>query len=454
MTEFITKVFDIFYEYPEFGRHVADVIWEIHHIYPRKFEKMIDWEDDPSMAKMIQVYDVLFVDYYFKEIDSLFLNWVIENFSNRFTDDELQEMKAQVSAHLDFYEVEEVKAGKGSYLKSLMTGEQVFVNDVSSSKALKKWDIVLTRCYSLNDQHFITGTLEVFAYPQKEFILTTLKEAFKQFQEETGSSDYGFFAKENWPIFFEIDRKIRRNQEKKKFYTKYGELQFCEVRFEVKNLPNILLTIVSLDEFISTGTKSRKIGKKRTTKRYDFDWISFGLEKELKKLEKNNLQDGILLSTRMANEEGEISNVDLLGDFHIDRILGRLEVRSLELAEFAVKHFKKIFGNSLKFKRIDKKKIDLEKLKEKPIEDLQPKNKDGIDPKLKQKVEEKVYMEILDQKIPALNNLSPREASKTPEMRHKLIEWLKGLAYFMQTDENINGKKIINMLEKELNIRL
>ena len=462
MTEFITKVFEIFSEYPELGRHVADVIWEINHISPRKFEKIIDRDDETSMAKMIQVYDVLFVDYYFKEIDSLFLNWVIENFPNRFTKEEFQEMKAQAKAYLDFFEVQNVEAGKGSFLKSLMTGEQFFVNDVSSSYGLHKWDIVLTRRYSLNDQHFITGTLEIFPYTKKEFILTSLKEVFDEFQEETGSTDYGLFAKENWPIFFEIVRDIRKEEENKKIYTKYGELQFCEVRFDVKNLLYILKKAESLDEFLLTGTKLRKFGKKRTVKRYDFDWISLGLEKELKKIEKSGQPGGFLHSTRMVNEKGEFNNAELLGNFHVDRILGRLEVRSLELAEFAIEHFKEIFGDSLKFKRIDKKKIDFKKLKEKAMEERQSEyeyededeNEDKVDPKLKQKVQENLYLEILNQKVPALNNLTPKEAAKNPEMRHELIEWVKGLVYFLIRDENINEKEIIRIFEKELNIKL
>ncbi len=72
---------------------------------------------------------------------------------------------------------------------------------------------------------------------------------------------------------------------------------------------------------------------------------------------------------------------------------------------------------------------------------------------MKENVLKNYYLNLLDVKLPALNNLTPREARKDPAYLPLLIGWLKDL-------ENISERKrrngletvSIEILKKELDI--
>jgi len=459
MATFESKVSVIFDENPRLARRIPAVIRKIFHESESKFKQRLKNEsDEHRQSLMMRLFDILFIDFYFDDLNDRFLSWVIGHHAERFSESELEEMRAESESYLDFYEVQQVFPGDGCLIKSLFTNNEGFLKDVSSSFNLVKWDIILSRCYLFRRDYYATGSLVRFRPSDKKYIINRIKEARLEDDDLTGNQDYGDFAKNHWEIFCQIEREIRERAQNKKFYTKYGEVHLCEVRFQVKNLQAVLRTIDSLDEFNFIETKTRRdTVKKKNVVRYQFDWFTLGIEEELEQIRTGQIDDGIIITTAQLDIDGNQTGIDVIGNFFIDQFLCRLETRSQELAEFAVRHFAGLFGDALIFKRIIKIKSSTNLIKEakKMQKETGNANQQQENSEFRQKVEKDIYMKLLDEKIPLLNNMSPREARKDPAGFSLLIDWLKDMENRFERDRKTGQKSFLfQLIKKELNIDL
>ncbi len=454
MASFEKKVSEIFDETPRLARKIPFVIRKMFQESDAEFKRRIrNMPEDAQQSEFLKLFDVLFIDCYFTELNNRFMSWVIEHHAERFTEEELEEMRAQALSHLDFYEVLHVYPGKGCDIKSILTDESGFLRDVSSSRVLVKWDIIMSRCYRFRGDYLATGSLTLFRPDDKEYIIRTIKEALARSAHDTEVS-YAFFAKTNWDMYYQIERDITEKAMNRKVYTKYGELQLCEVRFQVHELQTILKTIDTCDEFDFVETRERQASQKRKKiKRYQYDWLTLGIEEELKPLETINMENGVIFHTSQLDMAGNQTGIDLIGSLYVDQFLVRLETRSLDLAEFAVRHFETIFKKALTFKRIVNIKMDSGAVQKNVKENEKPVAPKHPNPDLIREIREKYYLELLDEKIPQLKNKSPREARHDTEAYPLLVNWLKGLENMIERSQQRNDVYFsIDLIKKELNI--
>lgn len=455
MASFESKVSDIFHENPRLVRKIPGLIRRMFQESESEFKRRMEREAEEGVyPSLLRLYDALFIDFYFKELKDYFISWVIDNSPARFTELELEEMRAQAVSHLDFYEIQDVVPGEGSYIKSICSDNEGFLRDVSSSTKLVKWDILLVRCYSFKGEYYATGATSLFSPADKEFIQQQIEKARSEYEHDFGETDYADFAKNQWEVFYQIEKDIITKAKNKKYYTSYGELQLCDVRFRVQNVQSILQKIKLLDEFVFVETKIRKDKtKKRNVTRYQFDWVTQSIEKELESIKTRNIEDGVMLQTHQLDEEGAKMGFEAIGTLYVDQFLCRLETRSLDLANFAVNHFAELFGDALVFKRILKIKYDVASKQEGEQKKTEASDYIPEDPELLNKIGEKIYLDLLDQEVPFLNNLTPREACNDLVGRPLLIEWLKGLENSLERRRKA-GEQVISIkkIKKELNI--
>jgi len=455
MASFESKVSDIFDENPELARKIPALIRQIFNESETKFRMRLKNESEEiQRAQLMRLFDILFIDFFFDDLEDRFLNWVIDHYADRFSESELEEMHAQSESNLDFYEVQQVFPGDGSHIKSLFTNQEGFLKDVSSSFKLVKWDIVLTRCYLFRDDYYSTGSLTLFGPADKELIINRVREARSENKQIARDPAYADFAKNRWDIFFRIEREIRERAKNKKFYTNYGELQLCEARFLVKDIQTIFEILMSREEFNFIEAKRRKDKKrKRDITRYQFDWFTLGIEKELESIKTGDIENGIVLTTSQLDVKGKKLGIEVIGNLFVDQFLFRLETRSLDLAEFAISHFTRLFGDALAFKRIVKRNITSSP--EQKISAELKKDEQSIQPpsRLIRQIEEKYYLSLLDEKIAALNNISPREARHDPSTMPLLIDWLKSLENILERNK-LKGEQFFSIMKikKELDI--
>jgi len=452
---FESKVSEIFDENPGLAREIPGVIRRIFNESELQFKRRLsDAPEYERQSHLMRLFDILFIDFYFKKLNSRFMNWVIDNYPERFNQVELKEMRAQSESHLDFYEIQQVYPGEGSLIKGLITNEEGYLKDVTSSFDLTKWDIVLCRCYPFNGMYYCTGSIARFMPTDKKFIIDRIKSAWQADDDRSGYRDYHDFAKNNWELFFRIEREIREEAQNQKLYTRYGEYQPCSVRFKVKDFNRIMSTIKASAEFNFIETKKRRDNAtKKTVIRYQFDWLTFGIEKDLESIRTpDNPGNGIILNTFQLDKNGNQMEIDAIGSLYLDQFLCRLEVGSLELADFAVRHFSDLFGDAVVLKKVIKKEIvDLDNEPE-AVNEVMPAPPE-VEPGLMQKFLTEYYLKLLDERIPALNNMTPREARKDPAALPMLIDWLKEIENKSESDRK-RGKEtnVIDMMKKELDI--
>lgn len=446
MASFESKVSDIFSENPKLARKLPVVIRQLFHESESEFKRRMRNEAEHVVqAAMLRLFDILFIDFYFDKLDDRFMNWVIDHYAERFTDSELDEMRAQADSNLDFYEVQDVVPGQGCYIKSLCSSNEGFLRDVSSSSKLVKWDITLSRCYYFKGEYYATGAFTLFSPADKKFIQERIEKACSEFTDNFQETEYSDFAKNRWEVFYQIEQEITTKAMNKKYYTTYGELQLCDVRFRVQNIQIILDKIKICDEFSFVETKIRKDkNRKRNVSRYRFDWITLGIENKLDTIKTKDIKNGFMLQTQQLDINGNQMDFEPIGTLYVDKFLCRLEIRSYELAEFAVRHFTQLFGDALIFKRIIKLKHNIGSKQDVEKKKTETPNLNQQDPDLHKKVGEKLFLDLLDKKIPALNNLSPREARQDIVARPLLIEWLKGLENIFER-KRLAGKQTISI---------
>ncbi|MBN1782742.1 hypothetical protein JW948_16520 [bacterium] len=455
MASFESRVSDIFDENPRLARNIPVVIRKLFRESESEFKrKSRSCSEDEYKSRLLKLFDILFIDFYFKEIDDRFLSWVIEQYPERFTAEELDEMRAQAGSHLDFYEIQEVMPGRGSRIKSLFTEDEGFLKDVSSSYHFVKWDIILSRCYRFHGNYLATGSVSRFNIIDKELIMERMNKAYSDFMLHYKDSEYNDFAKSRWEVFFQIEHESHEKAKNRVFYTSYGRLQLCEVRFHVHDLKSILEKIKDFEEFNQVDIKERRIGnKKRKVKRYHYDWLTLGIEEELADIRTGDVTDGVLLFTKQLDIAGKDTGIEAIGSLYLDELLARLETRSMELAGFASRHIPALFGSALAFKRINKMSMNPKTASAVNEDDTPVSQLSGPPPELKRKINRKVYLSRLDERIPALNHLTPREARQDPAMLPRLIDWLKGFENILER-RRMEGDEVIsiNLIKKALNI--
>ena len=455
MASFESKVSEIFGENPRLARKIPIVIRKIFHESEPEFKRrMNNATEEDAQTFLMLIFDALYMDFYFDELGDRFMSWVIENYPERFTASELNEMQAQAESHLDFYEVQKVVQGKGSYIKSLFTETEGFLKDVSASYNFVKRDIFMGRCYFFKGDYYATGSFSVFSLVDKKIIKEEMGKIYLNNDYDPDREEYADFAKNHWDIFYDIKREVSERKKNKKIYINYGEYQPCEVRFQVNDVNTILKKIEQSKNFNFVDIRVRKIKKrKRGVDRYHFEWTTLGIEKELEPIKLKNKEDGILVSSFQVDENGKPTNIELLGDVYIDKYLCRIEIKSVELAEFAVKSFTGFCGNAITFKRIIKKKVDMDVVPEDIGEPAAEKKHTIAESEMLKEVGEKYYLDLLDEKVPALKGMTPREARNDPILLPLLIEWLKDLENMLEHQRR-DGMPVIsiNKIKRELNI--
>ncbi|NIA30123.1 MAG: hypothetical protein GWP06_09455 [Actinobacteria bacterium] len=437
------RISEIYNNYPKLKKAIPEITRIIFAETEQEFKlSLTRLDESEAQAKWTTLQDILFHDYFYESIENWFLDFVLEKHACNFTSLELFDIEAEAKSHLDFYEVMENNPGKGSRLKSLFNEKEISLSDISSSNKFVKWDIVLCRvCYSKNGV-FLTGVAARFSPTEKDFIMKQLLKAHKDYASKFQDDNYTHFAKDRWDVFFEIESEIANHTRESKIVTPYGKLQFCELFFNVKNLDAMLSKIDSLQEFSFTKEEIRPDRKNRKLKmtRYNYDWQkSSENEKELIALEKApETQDGFIFTSDRIQQYDTETGVRFLGNFFIDKYIARLEVHSMELAEFAQKRFAELFSSSLEYKRFLKK--DMKKLLSKP--NNTEKDQLAKEDEIPQEVSEKLVMDYLDnyyenllnESIPMLENMTPREASQSKHGRELVDNWLKSM-------ENIEERK-------------
>jgi len=320
-----------------------------------------------------------------------------------------------INSYMGLYEVLEVREGEGLKVRNLFSGREMEIKDVLASGQVVIWDLLLMRIVSLEGAHRIAGKILCIPRDLKKEVLDFLRAELRK----TGGEDWSAFLKENAyriPHFLED-----RPKETPRFLTEERDnLVIAVARFEIRDFEETVDRLESESDFV--------IDEFRPGKEAKLTWLKKGKSKEIKKKEEG--EKGLVILSQLVHDTGKMKWA-VLGNLTLSPGRLALECFSRERLDFGKKRLKEILGKDLvhkldSFEDPDKRLGDAafaeEEKPEKPDALPSGEARAGMEALLRE-----FYENWVDQKIPVLDGLTPRQAVRTGEGREKLLELIKGL---------------------------
>jgi len=255
--------------------------------------------------------------------------------------------------------------------------------------------------------------------------MDTLRDSFQKERRKHKEMTIKDYLSENFGSFGSLIYDLSR--EKSIAALERMDLHQCKALYKIEgNYAQIKAVLDTKPDF---EKRERHREEKKVAGAYYYSWLRRGESKALEKKmspsfrHRDEKEDGV----------GTIGNIILFPDKLI------VEAFTKQKYKFAKTMIKKFFGENLQLQ--NEAVVDLAKQQAAKIEDnyedyaqelilgKQEGKKEDIPPEiareLLQKMHKRHYTVFLDDKIPALDNMTPREAASDPQMRPRLIELMK-----------------------------
>ena len=341
--------------------------------------------------------------------------------------------------HYSFYVVQEAVPGKSLTLKDIFLKTTITVKELQGSQTLKPGDILFTRILSMDNQSICVGMFPLTIPSKFHTELIDIREALI---EENGSLTRDKLAGELEEsvreILFELLEDILNPVLPQLCNTDGDPIVFCTLSFalnaSIEDAVDALLPMTlskDREEFLNDAKRNKKTG---AIVRVELPWIKKGNK-------KNKHWDNTLLGN-MVIEVNKIT----------------VDVNSENRARKAEKEIIRRLKDNAQLLNIKKQSAEkamiAERKKEKPKktsrEEIPLAEKNAIiEAHLKQH-----YIQWLDDSLPILNGLTPREAAKTEDGRERLEAVLLSFErHSMATSKADDEPKVdVTWLRKELGI--
>ncbi len=390
-----------------------------------------DFEDDgkpPQFADLSHFYNWFAYDYRWEDGNRLIDRFIAQT-GDSLTPREKEAAQILSDSYTSLYEITGIVKNVGLEVAELFSGKKFFVHDKTATKMATKWLVLSARMIALGDRSYFSDIGPVFpprdGQTISEHVSKNLKKiarkvkkknlSLQEFLKEEGVCFFnGYFLRmhyANREMFFE--NLTTTEGDKFIFVTAYYDvLDFASARAGLKTFPDLR-----------------------------------GFPKDT----ANELQAVWIVDT----PDGPMDNV-VYGDITLTKKQLTLECKSQERLKLGKELLTKCLGASIKH-RADKIQDAGQLLKEehsKPKKVVKPDElpKD-IQHQLVGQFMEEHFCKWVDQKIPALDGKTPREAAKGIDSREKLIQLLKDIEY-SEEQKRLAGEYWydVNKIRRELGL--
>lgn len=387
-----------------------------------------------------------------------FLEWFIHDFSlwngativeefyqekkEKISEEELSLLKYEMASYLSLYEVTSVTPEVGLRLKDLFTGEEMDILEVKGSLTAVKWDVIFARVIRMGAVNKLSGIATLIPRRSKENVLLSIKGVWEKFKSETGNHEWSYFIKSNAHLVHHIIED--QSPFEPIFVTEeYHRIISSKAVFDVKDFQRVQYRLNQEFDFVID--QEEEGGKSQWT------WLKRGKSKdwEIHEPEKGS----VILKSEMIRGKGELRWTSL-GTVTLTPKKLELWCISKERLDRGKITLKEVLGDDIQH-RIDtyedmvKKAMEGARRGSSAEQDEMP---EEFYPYFSKEMEEFVKKWI-DEKIPALDGKTPREAVKTPEGREKVEELLKDWENMEERKRKVGEPYIdIDILRQRLNL--
>jgi hypothetical protein len=245
----------------------------------------------------------------------------------------------------------------------------------------------------------------------------------------------------NFDYFWELPTKM--HDEKHKAMLSSIDIKICNALYDIGDNYQQILDIINSKPDFEEMPEDAKEGERC------FLWKRCG---ESKKIEER------MIEAFRYDEDGD--QFGIVGNLVLRQNNLLIEARTKQLFAFAMKMAGKFFGDLITLQ----KKAERDLAKEMAADDFKPaprkeKPENEIPAEVKEKIlrsyMEKHYRNFIDERIPKLNGMSPRQASRKPEMRNALLDLMKGHIHMNEINAKDQGVSPVSIdwLLDELNLQ-
>jgi len=358
----------------------------------------------------------------------------LQSKSPELDDLEMQLLHAANRKIFSFYEVQEVKPGRGFHATDLFRGDEHQITDIEGSKGLQTGDIIYSLVISVQGIDMVVGNDQYKYPPNYKLAVLDFKDKYfneNEFLTNEELLDFDFEIRELYmdmhDALFERPQMVNTDGESLSPRTLYYDIDSPEDAFQA------LLPLCASET--ETEIRSRaELDEEGNVQKVQFSWSREG-----------HINEG------MDNT--------ILGNISMDEYKMSVEVNSEQREQKVKEEISKRLGERAVYKVTDI--ISLESALNKTDYDSKKDQVAREDEELQEMPEvqeaikgmlQKHWQGWMDEEIPALGDITPREAAKTPKGRERLLALFKDME---RTDENTGGvsqKPFIEQAKKELGL--
>jgi hypothetical protein len=374
-----------------------------------------------------------------------FQEWFIHDFAlpdgrrlvDRFAEEvgpSLPEAEAKLLAawrtmnRLRLFEVQSTQPGVGVVVQDLLSGEVLTIHDRSASRTMRRWIVMLARPHQAVDRVCFTGSSPALTPMYKTEMVEAAQKMWTAYQaQHPGAALPDFYRDQSLDLLRTINRLQAEASRPPVFVSAEGHaLMQARAEYIVRDAQAVGDRLSQAEEFNYAGESEQGPGAEH------FNWLLRGRSHVP---EKPMPEKGALsLRTDWTAGPGEPAYRSL-GDITLWVNRLELECMSRERLEVGKVLLEEVLGDLVRHKRDRIKPFKVEartplgspSAPQRSPPRLLP---DAEERAFRQDMMERTTQEWLDAPIPALNNLTPRQAAQTPEGRAEVLERLKLSEYF------------------------
>jgi len=370
-----------------FNENFADSLADARDIFWSDFvpEKQLDDETLP-LADM-NFWEWVVHDYLIDEEDEKTLIDLYLESGSKISIDEHRVLSMMKNSVISLYEVQEVFPEKGLLLKDLLLGGEYDVREKAATKSARKWDIFAARLLYVDGIYILSGAVYPYHLKQKEWILKDIHAAFEEDRVDFPDDAMDVFLKINSNLFNFYWYDIVKNPPQLNLVTTSGEpMLFSKAIFEIKDKQAVISGLKKIKEFEQD--------------KYGFVWFD------------------------KRNKEGSAT---ILGNMEINEDRLVLSCNSKKRLEEGKKLIISNTADAV-IHKLDTFQDPVEAAKS--LKDIPP---DDAEDNIPMEVKQQIYSQFmqkhcekwLNDKIPALDGKTPRQAVKDADGMRRVVELLK-----------------------------
>lgn len=384
-------------------------------------------------------------EYKLAEYNVPLANHFYQNYKYTLPSDEEAMLEDWLNAFYGVFEVQSVSPGAGALVKDMFSDEEYFINDVSLSRYAVKNSIICMHILPFRGKYYASGAGFIVPPFLKEEMIAYLDKKYQKYLEDSKESPtIGQFTRTHSHILnhLAIDVVKTYNKEKPLIHTTEGHrLLFSKSEFDVHDY-RALKEFLDADKGMFAFMGSDE--KIRGGLRYDYQTAHSPKNINFKSMPDDGRMHITLNIESDGNQSLCLGNltltrkklyVECMSKERLDNlanILSGLE-RSGAISRTSTVYEDPTDSLGSGTSEDDEEEANLE-------EEVMP---DGVKKAMSDHFE-KYTMDWLDTPIPALDNMTPKEAAKTPAGKKELKELLKTIEYLYDLNKK-NSRPYMNV---------